>query len=148
MTSSRVFLIAWAALVVCVSIGAPLAQATGWEHPGAGAMFARILGHGALGAGMLLLVHAPLFVVLCRLRRVTPPVAALIGAAIPLAAVLLISNPTAETWNEKVAETIQTYLDHPELFASEWLSLVVGGAIFGFLYSRQRSAERRENPAV
>ena len=136
MTVWRALLWAWGVSMVCVVMGVPLAQATGWEDSGVGAILGRIVGHGSLNAAMLFVVHAPVFSMLRRLRALNPAVGALIGVLIPLAALLLISNPTATTWSEKLTETIETYIDHPELFASEWLSFFAGGAVFGFLYCR------------
>jgi hypothetical protein len=100
--------------------GGSLAQATGWEDSGVGAILGRIIGHGSLNAAMLLIVHAPVFAMLRRWRAINPAVGTLIGVLIPLTALLLISNPTATTWSEKLSETTETYIDHPELFASEW----------------------------
>jgi hypothetical protein len=137
MTFWRVLLWAWVASVVCIVIGAPLAQATGWEDSGTGALFGRILGHSLLAASMLLLVHGPVFFGLRRICSIAPTPATIIGVVIPLVAVLLLSNPTAETWTEKVQETVETYVDHPELLVSEWLSIFVGGGVFGFLHSRR-----------
>jgi hypothetical protein len=86
---------------------------------------------------MLLVVHAPVFSMLRRLRAINPAFGTLIGVLIPLLALLLISNPTAETWTEKVQETVETYVDQPELLVSEWLSFFVGGGVFGFMHSRR-----------
>jgi hypothetical protein len=148
MTLWRVLLWAWIGSMVCVVVGVPLAQATGWEDSGVAAILSRIIGHGSLNAVMLLVVHAPLFSILRRLRAINPAIGTLIGALIPLAALLLISNPTATTWSEKLSETIETYIDHPELFASEWLSFFVGGAVFGYLYCRTFIVTRLDRKAA
>ena len=108
MTLWRVLLWAWIASMVCVVMGVPLAQATGWEDSGVGAILGRIIGHGSLNAAMLSVVYAPVFSKLRRLRAINPAVGTLIGVLIPLAALLLISNPTATTWGEKLSETIET----------------------------------------
>jgi len=147
MTIWRVLLWAWIASMVCVVMGVPLAQATGWEDAGVGAILGRIIGHGSLNAAMLLIVHSPVFSMLRRWRAINPAVGTLIGVLIPLTALLLISNPTATTWSEKLSETTETYIDHPELFASEWLSFLVGGAVFGFLYCRTFIAKTFERKA-
>ena len=140
MTLSRAFWGAWVTLAVCVFFAALLAQATGWEQPGVAGVIGRLIGHGALGAGMMLLVHTPLLLTLRRLARVGPILGAALGAAIPLAGLLVISNPTAETWGEKFTETLETCVNGPELFASEWLPLMIAGAVFGYLSSSDNRA--------
>lgn len=148
MTPWRVLLWAWIASIVCVVAGVPVAQATGWEDPGVGAIVGRIVSQGTLNAAMLLVVHAPVFSMLRRVRAITAGVGTLIGVLIPLLALLLISNRTATTWSEKLAETFEAYIDRPELFASEWLSFCVGGGVFGFLYCRMFIAKTRERKAA
>ena len=148
MTLWRVLLWAWVASIVCVVMGVPLAQATGWEDSGVGAILGRIIGHGSLNAAMLLVVHAPVFSMLRRLHAINSALGTLIGVLIPLLALLSISNSTATTWSEKLAETFETYIDHPELFASEWLSFLVGGAVFGFLYCRTVTVKTLEGKAA
>jgi hypothetical protein len=94
---------------------------------------------------MMLLVHTPLLLTLRRLVRVGPMLGAAIGAAIPLVGLLVISNPTAETWSEKFTETVQTYVHGPELFVSEWLPFLIGGAILGYLSAGDSREPRRPN---
>jgi hypothetical protein len=108
-------------------------------------MIGRLVGHGALGAGMMLLVHTPLLLTLRRLARVGRMLGAAIGAAIPLVGLLVMSNPAAESWSEKFTETVQTYIHGPELFVSEWLPLLIGGAIFGYLSSGDSRETGRPN---
>ena len=93
----------------------------------------------------MLLLHTPLLLTLRRLARVGPMPGAATGAAIPLVGLLLIGNPTAETWSEKFTETVQTYVHGPELFVSEWLPFLIGGAIFGYLSSGDSRETRRPN---
>jgi hypothetical protein len=135
----------WSLVAVAASavLATPLAQRSGFEGPGPSVIAERAIGFTLMGAAMVLLVQTPVLLTLDRLLRgrVTVPrmAWAFLGVLLAMAPVIAFNMPGAAV-SVKIMETLAVASSEPALFASEWLPLMVGGAVFGWHVSVSRQS--------